>query len=62
MIPIIAMPNDAKLIGYKETRPFQWEAVYKSNNFLGTEQEFLQAGKAYAYHQIDQFTRYEVRP
>ena len=61
MNPIIAMPDNAQLIGYKETRPFQWEAVYRSGDFSGTELEFLQAGKAYAHHQIDQFTRYEVR-
>jgi hypothetical protein len=61
MNEIIALPDDARLIGYRETRPFHWEMVYQLGDFSGTEQDFLQAGKAYAYRQIDQFTRYEVR-
>ena len=61
MKELIALPNDAHLIGYKETRPFQWEAIYQSGDFSGTENDFLKAGKAYAYRQIGQFTRYETR-
>lgn len=61
---LIALPNDAESIGYQETSPFQWEQVFSSQSasFTGTEKEFLKAGHAYAYIQIDKFTRYQVNP
>ena len=59
---LIALPNDAESIGYKETAPFQWEQVFisQSSGFTGTESEFPKAGHGYAYIQIDKFTRYQV--
>ena len=60
---LIVLPNDAKAVGYRETRPFQFDQVFSSDSlgFTGTEQEFLQAGLAYAYRQGDAFTRYMVQ-
>lgn len=60
---LIALPNDVKAVGYRETRPFQFDQVFSSESlgFTGTEQEFLQAGLAYAYRQVDKFTRYTVQ-
>lgn len=62
MIYLIALPDDARPAGYRETRPFHWEQVFRTSDFFGTEEEFLKAGKAYAYRQIDQFTRLQVQP
>jgi len=61
---LVALPDDAKTAGYKETAPFKWEQVFssKSAKFTGTEREFLAAGHAYAYAQTDQFTRLQVNP
>lgn len=59
---LIALPDDAKPIRYRETRPFHWEQVFQTADFVGTEEEFLRAGKAYAYHQTGQFTRLQVWP
>jgi hypothetical protein len=60
---LIALPNDAKAVGYKETRPYQFDQVFSSESmgFTGTEKEFLNAGLAYAYFQGDQFSRYMVK-
>ena len=60
MNELVSLPNDARIIGFKEVRPFHYEAVYQSGDFSGTTQDFLRAGKAYAYRQIDKFTRHEV--
>jgi len=56
---LIQMPNDAKSVGYKEVRPFHHEQVFSSASagFSGTELEFVQAGHAYQYVQIDAHTR-----
>jgi hypothetical protein len=55
----IQLPNDATAAGYKQTRPFHYEQVFHSNaaQFTGTELEFLKAGHAYKFVQVDQFTR-----
>ena len=55
----VQLPNDAKSTGYKQTRPFQYEQVFHSASagFEGTEREFVEAGHAYAYVQLDAFTR-----
>ena len=56
---MIQLPNDAKSAGYKETRPFHMEQVFSSasNNFTGTELEFVSAGLAYHYTQATDFVR-----
>jgi len=55
----IQLPNDATAVGYKQTRPFHYEQVFRSQSaqFTGTEREFVQAGHAYQFIQVDQFTR-----
>ncbi len=55
----IQIPDDAKAAGYKQTRPFHHEQMFfsPSLSFTGTEREFLAAGHAYAYVQIDAHTR-----
>lgn len=54
---MIQLPDDAKLIGYKMSG-FLAEAIYRTaDGFEGTEQDFLKAGKAYKYVQIDSHTR-----
>lgn len=55
----IQLPNDAVSVGYKETRPFHHEQVFSSASaqFIGTEREFVKAGHAYQFTQVDQFTR-----
>lgn len=59
MTPLIQLPVDVVSAGYKETRPLHYAQVFYSRacQFTGTEEEFLAAGHAYAYHQIDKFTR-----
>ena len=56
---VISLPNDVKAAGYVQVRPYHYEQVFfsPSLNFKGTEKEFLQAGHAYAYVQIDDYTR-----
>ena len=46
MFELIQLPNDVKSVGYKQTRPFQWEQIFRSESkqFEGTEKEFLAAG------------------
>lgn len=58
-LELIQLPDDATAIGYRETRPFHHEQVFHSEgkNFTGTAKEFLDARHAYAYVQIDKFTR-----
>lgn len=62
---LIQLPNDVKLVGYKPSQknPYEYDSVYKSdsNSFTGTEGDFLRAGLAYRYIQIDKNTRIEVR-
>lgn len=59
---LIQLPDDARLVGYTSPKPFHWEAVYVSEdkNFKGTETEFLKAGHAYRYVQINLFERHEL--
>lgn len=56
---LIQLPNDVKSVGYKQTKPFHHEQVFrsKSKNFEGTEIEFLEAGHGWAYLQIDNCSR-----
>ena len=53
------LPNDAVSCGYKEVHPFHVEQVFRSQSagFTGTEQEFVAAGHAYNFVQLDAFTR-----
>lgn len=56
---MIQLPNDAVSVGYRETRPYHFEQVFRSAaaGFAGTEREFFNAGHAYQYFQVDKFTR-----
>lgn len=56
---LIQLPNDAVSVGYKQVRPFHHEQVFRSDSagFTGTEREFLEAGRAYAYIQLGRYTR-----
>ena len=58
----IQLPNDAVSCGFRLVRPFEWAQLFSSVScgFAGTEREFLAAGHAYAYVQIDAFTRRKV--
>ena len=62
-LALIQLPNDVQAAGYKQTRPFHHEQVFHSPSldFKGTEREFLQAGHAYVYIQIDAHTRVTVK-
>ena len=53
------LPNDAVSVGYIKTGPFSFEQVFKSAlvGFEGTEREFIEAGYAYAFVQLDAYTR-----
>lgn len=55
----IQLPNDAVAVGYKEIRPFHHEQVFQSNSvgFSGTERDFVKAGHAYEYAEVDAHTR-----
>lgn len=56
---LIQLPNDAVSVGYRQTRPFHHEQIFRSESagFTGTEREFFEAGRAYAYVQLDRHTR-----
>ena len=58
------LPNDVVAKGYQPhpTRHFQFEQVFTSlsNNFTGTEQEFITAGLAYEYIEISPSRRLVV--
>ncbi len=62
-LALIQLPNDVQAAGYKQTRPFHHEQVFysPSTGFIGTEREFLQAGYAYAYTQLDAHTRVTIQ-
>lgn len=51
----IQLPDDAVSAGYKQTRPFHYEQVFRSEakRFTGTEREFVAAGFAYEYYEND---------
>lgn len=55
----IQLPNDVVAVGYKEVRPFHHEQVFQSNSagFTGTGHDFVKAGHAYQYAEIDGHTR-----
>ena len=55
----IELPGDAKSVGYKKINRFEFAQVFHSekNNFTGTEQEFVNAGLAYKYLQVDAYKR-----
>lgn len=56
---LIQLPDDVVSVGYKKTSPFEFSQVFHSPSldFTGTEAEFLKAGHAYKYVQIDAYTR-----
>jgi hypothetical protein len=56
---MIQLPNDVIAAGYRETGPFRWEQVFTSPaaGFTGTESEFLAAGLAYCFQELDAYTR-----
>lgn len=60
---LIQLPNDVVSVGYKQTRPYHFEQVFRSQSkdFTGTELEFVKAGHAYQYIQLDKHTRIERR-
>ena len=60
---LLQLPTDAKLIGCRQDGPFKFVQVFSSASadFEGTEEEFCRAGKAYAYIQIDRYTRQEIK-
>jgi len=49
------LPDDAILMGHKETSPCYWEPFFHSpsKNFTGTEDEFFEADHAYFYVERD---------
>ena len=55
----VQLPNDAVSVGYIKTGPFSFEQVFKSAwvGFEGTEREFIEACYAYAFVQLDAYTR-----
>lgn len=59
---LISLPNDAQARGYRQTRPYHYEQVFlsPSTGFIGTAKEFVKAGLAYAYIELDKFTRQTV--
>ena len=59
MMYLIQLPNDAVSVGYRQTKPFHHEQVFTSSQhgFTGTEAEFVQAGIAYRYIQLDNHSR-----
>lgn len=56
---LIQLPNDAKSIGYRQTKPFYYEQVFSSAmaNFSGTEWEFVENGHGYAYQELGDYAR-----
>ena len=56
---MIQLPNDVKTVSQRMLSNYTVETVYysPSNDFQGTEEEFVAAGLAYKYIQIDKFTR-----
>lgn len=58
-MPLIQLPDDVIAAGYNEVRPFQWDQIFHSESadFTGTMREFVEAGMAYEYYQLDRFRR-----
>ena len=59
---LIQLPKDAESVGYKLVAPYKYEQVFRSiyAKFEGTEQEFINAGLAYKYTQVDKHTRFKL--
>ena len=55
---MIQLPGDVVSVSYRQSG-FQYEQIFKSekHGFTGSELEFLNAGLAYRYTEIDKFTR-----
>ena len=53
------LPDDAVVMGHKETSPCYWEPFFHSpsKHFTGTEEEFYNAGHAYIYYQVNKHWR-----
>lgn len=62
MNKLIQLPDDVQAQRYKMVKPYHFEQVFfsPSTGFVGTEQEFLAAGFAYAYVQVSKFIRVQV--
>lgn len=58
----IQLPDDALPVGYKKSRSFEFEQIFRSatHNFTGTEKEFVNAGLAYEYIQLTPFKRLDL--
>lgn len=56
---MIQLPDDVVSVGYTQVRPYQYEQVFRSQSldFVGTAQDFLEAGLGYTYVQLDAYTR-----
>ena len=56
---LVQLPNDAKSMGYRKTKPFYYEQIFYSAmaNFTGTEWEFVENGHGYAYEKIGDHAR-----
>jgi hypothetical protein len=58
---LIQLPDDASQVGCQRhpANPYEFEAIYESASkaFRGTEREFLNAGLAYEYIQVDKHKR-----
>lgn len=54
----VQLPDGVKQVGCKKIGPFEFSPIYHSatHNFTGTEQDFIDAGLAYRYREIDRFT------
>jgi hypothetical protein len=59
MFLMVQLPDDVIDQGYTQTRPYHYEQVFysPSNDFKGTEKQFLNAGLAYRYNQLDKHVR-----
>ena len=55
----IQLPDDVVSKGYKQTARYTYEQVFysKKHNFMGTEKEFVSAGLAYKYLDLDNYKR-----
>ncbi len=60
VLGIIALPDDVVSVKWIQPRPYHWEEVFysASEDFEGTEKEFLEAGVAYEYQQLANGRRY----
>jgi len=58
---LVQLPKDAESMGYKKspTNRFEFNQVFHSeeHNFTGTERDFVAAGLAHEYIELDKFRR-----